>query len=70
MKRLGTEKGTLQMIRLTTRFLRDTSGMAAVEYGFIAALIALMLAAGAASMGNSIGGFFNSAGDTVHNSAQ
>jgi pilus assembly protein Flp/PilA len=41
------------------RFIKDESGATAIEYGLIAALIALAIIAGASSAGNAIGNKFN-----------
>jgi pilus assembly protein Flp/PilA len=40
------------------KFLRDESGATAIEYGLIAALIAVALISGAASLGESISNLF------------
>lgn len=42
-----------------TRFIKDESGATAIEYGLIAALIALAIIVGAGAAGNAIGGKFN-----------
>ena len=38
----------------------DRSGATAIEYGLIAALIAVVMAAGATNLGNAVKGKFNS----------
>ncbi|MCC2112410.1 MAG: Flp family type IVb pilin [Hyphomicrobiales bacterium] len=58
------------MIRQLRTFLKDETGTTAVEYGFIAALIALVLAAGAASVGNEVGGLFNRTGNEMTNASR
>ena len=41
------------------RLLRDESGAAAVEYGLIAALIAVAIISGATTVGNNLATTFN-----------
>ncbi len=41
------------------KLLRDESGATAIEYGLIAALIAVAAIAGMSSLGTTIGGTFN-----------
>lgn len=47
------------MTTLLKRFLRNESGATAIEYGLIAALIALAITAGASTLGNNLGAKFN-----------
>ncbi len=47
------------MTKLVSRFLKDESGATAIEYGLIAALIALAIVVGAGALGNEIGNLFN-----------
>ena len=42
------------MSKLFARFAKDESGATAIEYGLIAALIALAITTGASMLGNSI----------------
>lgn len=49
------------------RFIKDESGATAIEYGLIAALIALAIVVGAGAVGNSIGGKFNGIASTLNN---
>ena len=42
-----------------TKLLRDESGATAIEYGLIAALIAVAAIAGMTSLGTTLGGTFN-----------
>jgi pilus assembly protein Flp/PilA len=42
------------MSKLFARFVKDESGATAIEYGLIAALIALAIVTGATALGNSI----------------
>jgi len=46
------------MSKLFARFVRDESGATAIEYGLIAALIALAIMVGAQSLGNSLNNQF------------
>jgi len=47
------------MSKLIARFVKNESGATAIEYGLIAALIALAIVAGASSVGNALGIKFN-----------
>ena len=47
------------MSNIFARFVKDESGATAIEYGLIAALIALASMVGAGAVGNSIGTKFN-----------
>ena len=42
------------MSKIFARFVKDESGATAIEYGLIAALIALAIMVGAGSLGNSL----------------
>ena len=53
------------MNRLFVRLLRDQSGATAIEYGLIAALIAVVIIAGAQALGTAINGQLQSLGNTV-----
>lgn len=55
------------MSKLVARFVKDESGATAIEYGLIAALIALAIMVGAGALGNSIGEQFNSIATTLNN---
>jgi len=44
------------MARLINRLLNDRSGATAIEYGLIAALVAVVIIAGLSSLGTSING--------------
>ncbi len=48
------------MQKLVNRFIQDESGATAIEYGLIAALIAVALIGGATALGDSINDKFNS----------
>ena len=49
------------MPKLAVRFLRDESGATAIEYGLMAALIAVALITGASALGNALNNQFNAA---------
>jgi pilus assembly protein Flp/PilA len=53
-------KRNITMTKLLSRFYKDESGATAIEYGLIAALIALAIIAGATALGNALGTKFNS----------
>ena len=48
--------------------MRDEAGATAIEYGLIAALIALAIITGAGALGNSINAKFTTIGTRVTNS--
>ena len=47
------------MSKLFARFVKDESGATAIEYGLIAALIALAIMVGAGALGNNLNNKFN-----------
>ena len=47
------------MTKLLSRFYKDESGATAIEYGLIAALIALAIIAGAGALGTALSDKFN-----------
>lgn len=53
------------MIKIVTRFLKDESGATAIEYGLIAALIAVALVAAVTGLRNNIAGTFNKVGNAM-----
>jgi pilus assembly protein Flp/PilA len=55
------------MTKFFTRFVRDDSGATAVEYGLIAALIGVVIIAGAGYLGTQLNSKFQAIGDTVSN---
>ena len=55
------------MSKFITRFLNDESGATAVEYGLIAALIGVVIIAGAGALGTALNDKFNTIGATVTN---
>lgn len=46
-------------MNLVSRFLRDESGATAIEYGLIAALIAVVIITAVTSVGTNLSGTFN-----------
>jgi pilus assembly protein Flp/PilA len=53
------------MSKLFARFVKDESGATAIEYGLIAALIALAIMVGAGSLGNSLNNQFSGIADKL-----
>jgi pilus assembly protein Flp/PilA len=53
------------MSKLFARFLKNESGATAIEYGLIAALIAVAIMAGAGALGTSLDSKFQSISETV-----
>jgi pilus assembly protein Flp/PilA len=47
------------MTNLVSRFVKDESGATAIEYGLIAALIAVAIITALTSVGSKLGGTFN-----------
>ena len=47
------------MSKLFARFVKNESGATAIEYGLIAALIALAIMVGAGTLGNNLNAKFN-----------
>lgn len=50
------------MSKFVTRFIKDESGATAIEYGLIAALIAVVLITAMSALSGKIGGLFDSIG--------
>jgi pilus assembly protein Flp/PilA len=55
------------MRNLVKRFAHDESGATAIEYGLIAALIALAIIVGGGQLGNALNAKFSSIATTVNN---
>ncbi|HEY1505425.1 MAG TPA: Flp family type IVb pilin [Stellaceae bacterium] len=53
------------MFGLARTFLRDESGATAIEYGLIAALIAVAIIAGATAVGTNLGTTFTAIGNSL-----
>jgi pilus assembly protein Flp/PilA len=50
-------------------FLKNSKGATAIEYGLIAALIAVAAIAAMSGLGNSLSGTFNSVGGKLNNAS-
>jgi len=50
---------------LIYRFCRDEAGVTAIEYGLIAALIAVIIIGAVATVGTSLSGTFNSVASSL-----
>ena len=55
------------MTKFFSRFARNESGATAVEYGLIAALIGVVIIAGAGFLGKALNDKFQAIGNTVTN---
>ena len=55
------------MSKLFASFVKDESGATAIEYGLIAALIALAIVVGAGALGNSINDEFGRVATSLNN---
>ena len=53
------------MSKFISRFMNDESGATAIEYGLIAALIAVAIIAGASLLGTSLDGLFTRLGNCM-----
>ena len=51
---------------LFRKFVRDKSGATAIEYGLIAAMIALVLIGAVSALGNRLTGAFNEVTSNLH----
>ena len=51
------------MVELMRRILQDRRGATAVEYGLIAALLALVIVSGAGGIGETVSAQFNNVAD-------
>ena len=54
------------MSKLVNRFLKDESGATAIEYGLIAALIAIVIIGGVSAAGNSLDAMFMTVSTTLN----
>jgi pilus assembly protein Flp/PilA len=61
--RLGKEPLRMSVL---ARFVKDESGATAIEYGLIAALIAVAIIAAATTLGGSLGSLFNRIGNKLN----
>ncbi len=55
------------MSKLISRFMKDESGVTAIEYGLIAAFLAVCLVAALPSITNALSGKFSSIGTSITN---
>lgn len=53
------------MSKFVTRFLKNKSGATAIEYGLIAALVAVAIITGLTTLGNKLNATFNSVASNV-----
>jgi len=53
------------MTKFFSRFAKDESGATAIEYGLIAALIALVLVAALTTLGTDLSGTFGNVGNAL-----
>jgi pilus assembly protein Flp/PilA len=53
------------MSKFVTQFMKDESGATAIEYGLIAALIAVVIITGAKLLGGNVGNTFNTIANNV-----
>jgi len=58
------------MTKLFARFLKNESGATAIEYGLIAALIAVAIMAGAGAVGTSLNTKFEEISTSVDNAGK
>jgi pilus assembly protein Flp/PilA len=52
-------------MNLISRFIRDESGATAIEYGLIAALIAVVIIGGVSVVGTKLSGTFKTVSDNL-----
>ena len=57
------------MNKFFSRFVKDESGATAIEYGLIAALIAVVIITGATALGSSLNAKFTTISTTVGTAA-
>jgi len=53
------------MSQFVSRFLKDESGATAIEYGLIAALIAVVIISAVTTIGTNLKGTFNNVGNAA-----
>ena len=63
---LGCPKVEISMSNLLIRFVRDESGATAIEYGLIAALIAVVIIGTLTAIGTNLSTKFNSVATSLH----
>jgi pilus assembly protein Flp/PilA len=57
----------MKLVQFVQSFIREEDGAAAIEYGLIAALIAIAIIAGATLLGTSLDGLFTRLGNCMAN---
>ena len=57
--------GDFQMINALNKFLKDENGATAIEYGLIAALIAVVIVGGVTAIGTNLSTLFTSVAGQV-----
>ncbi len=57
------------MSKMIARFVKDESGATAIEYGLIAALIAIAIITGASSIGSSLATKFSEIASSIDNAS-
>jgi pilus assembly protein Flp/PilA len=55
------------MVGLITKLSKDESGATAIEYGLIAALVAVAAIVGMTALGSSLNSIFSSVSTTINN---
>ena len=55
----------MKVVQFIQSFIRDEDGAAAIEYGLIAALIAIAIIVGATLLGTSLNGLFTRLGNCM-----
>ena len=53
------------MSQFVSRFIKDESGATAIEYGLIAALIAVVIITAVSTVGKNLGNTFNNVADAA-----
>jgi pilus assembly protein Flp/PilA len=56
--RVPAKNGDFQMTKAIKTFLKDENGATAIEYGLIAALVAVAIVAALTTLGNGLSGLF------------
>jgi pilus assembly protein Flp/PilA len=63
----GASRGGIQpMVCLISKFAKDESGATAIEYGLIAALVAVAAIVGMTALGTSLNTIFGDVSDTLN----
>ncbi len=63
--RIACFERRLDMSKFVTRFINDESGATAIEYGLIAALIAVVIITAVTTIGTNLKGTFNNVANAV-----